>query len=224
MEQYGLDDLAASAEAVLAGLGPLAAGLAGLAVEASRSVTLDAMEVLVTGRGRELLRGLVQLALDGQAPDWLPDGSGFVYQNLKNPKDPYSGQVLFHRLGTPPASGKSWTRPISKSPTIGICSTLGLNNSPLAFDDSASQSRTIAAQNTDIMTHVVLSTPPNKTVEKTGTIHRSTKIAELRRDETSPIATFSIRLIGRVVSCVSFIILEPLYRNIVEREFAVGPA
>jgi hypothetical protein len=67
MEQYGLDDLAASAEAVLAGLGPLAAGLAGLAVEASGSVTLDAMEVLVTGRGRELLRGLVQLALDTQA-------------------------------------------------------------------------------------------------------------------------------------------------------------
>ena len=67
MEQYGLDELAASAEAVLAGLGPLAAGLAGLAVEASRSVTLDAMEVLVSGRGRELLRGLVQLALDTQA-------------------------------------------------------------------------------------------------------------------------------------------------------------
>jgi prolyl oligopeptidase len=35
-----------------------------------------------------------------QSPDWLPDGSGFVYQNLKNPKDPYSGQVLFHRTGT----------------------------------------------------------------------------------------------------------------------------
>ena len=52
---------------MLAGLGPLAAGLAGLAVEACRSVTLDAMEVLVTGRGRELLRGLVQLALDTQA-------------------------------------------------------------------------------------------------------------------------------------------------------------
>ena len=67
MEQYGLDDLAASGEAVLAGLGPLAAGLAGLAVEACQSVTLDAMEVLVTGRGRELLRGLVQLALDTRA-------------------------------------------------------------------------------------------------------------------------------------------------------------
>ena len=67
MEQYGLDELAASAEAVLAGLGPLAAGLARLAGEAGQAVTLDAMEVLVIGQGRELLRGLVQLALDGQA-------------------------------------------------------------------------------------------------------------------------------------------------------------
>ena len=67
MEEYGLDGLAASAEAVLAGLGPLAAGLARLAVEAGGAVTLDAMELLVIERGRELLCGLVQLALDGQA-------------------------------------------------------------------------------------------------------------------------------------------------------------
>src|SRR5215471_17531824 len=67
VEEYGLDELAASAEAVLAGLGPLAAGLARLAGEACRAVTLDAMEVLVAERGRELLRGLVQLALDAQA-------------------------------------------------------------------------------------------------------------------------------------------------------------
>ena len=67
MEQYGLDELAASADAVVPGLGPLAAGLARLAVEAGRAVTLDAMELLVTGRGRELLCGLVQLALDAQA-------------------------------------------------------------------------------------------------------------------------------------------------------------
>ena len=66
------------------------------------------------------------------------------------------------------------------------------------------------------MTHVVMSTPPNKTVEKTGTMHKSMKIAELRRDETPPIATLSIRLIGWVVTGVSFIILEPLERNIVE--------
>ncbi len=67
MEEYGLDELAASAEAVLAGLGPLAAGLARLAGEAGRAVTLDAMEGLVAGQGRDLLRGVVQLALDGQA-------------------------------------------------------------------------------------------------------------------------------------------------------------
>jgi hypothetical protein len=67
VEEYGLDGLAASAEAVLAGLGPLAAGLARLAGEACRAVTLDAMELLVIERGRELLCGLVQLGLDTQA-------------------------------------------------------------------------------------------------------------------------------------------------------------
>ena len=35
MEEYGLDVLAASAEAVVAGLGPLAVQLAGLAVQAA---------------------------------------------------------------------------------------------------------------------------------------------------------------------------------------------
>ena len=67
MEEYGLDELAASAEAVLPGLGPLAVQLAVLAGEAGRAVTLDAMELLVTGQGRELLCGLVQLSLDTQA-------------------------------------------------------------------------------------------------------------------------------------------------------------
>ena len=78
MEGYGLDELAASAEAVLAGLGPLAVGLAGLAAEAGRAVTLDAMEALVTGRGRELLCGLVQLGLDAQAEQEvrLPEVTG----------------------------------------------------------------------------------------------------------------------------------------------------
>jgi hypothetical protein len=67
VEEYGLGVLAASADAVVAGLGPLAAGLARLAVEAGRAVTLDAMELLVAERGRELLCGLVQLSLDAQA-------------------------------------------------------------------------------------------------------------------------------------------------------------
>jgi hypothetical protein len=67
VEEYGLEELAASGDAVVAGLGPLVAGLARLAVEAGRAVTLDAMEVLVAGRGRELLCGLVQLSVDVQA-------------------------------------------------------------------------------------------------------------------------------------------------------------
>jgi hypothetical protein len=67
MEQYGLDELAASADAVVAGLGPLAVALARLAAEAGRAVTLEAMEGLVVERGRELLCGVAQLALDGQA-------------------------------------------------------------------------------------------------------------------------------------------------------------
>ena len=67
MEEYGLYELAARADAVLAGLGPLAAGLARLAIEAGQAVTLDAMELLVNERGRELLRGVVQVSLDAQA-------------------------------------------------------------------------------------------------------------------------------------------------------------
>jgi len=67
VEQYGLDELAASAEAVLPGVGPLVAGLVGLAGGAGRAVTLDAMELLVIEQGRELLRGVLQLGLDRQA-------------------------------------------------------------------------------------------------------------------------------------------------------------
>jgi hypothetical protein len=59
--------LAASAEAVVPGLGPLVVQLVLLAVEAGRAVTLEAMEAVVTERGRDLLRGLFQLGLDGQA-------------------------------------------------------------------------------------------------------------------------------------------------------------
>lgn len=32
-------------------------------------------------------------------PTWLPDGSGFVYRNLKDINNPYSGQIKFHKLG-----------------------------------------------------------------------------------------------------------------------------
>ena len=68
MEEYGLEELAASAEAVLAGLGPLVVGLARLVGGAGRAVTLDAMELLVTGpQGQGLLLGVMQHGLDAQA-------------------------------------------------------------------------------------------------------------------------------------------------------------
>jgi hypothetical protein len=67
VEGYGLEELAASADAVVAGLGPLAVALARLAVAAGQAVTLEAMEVLAAGRGREILRGIVQLSLNAQA-------------------------------------------------------------------------------------------------------------------------------------------------------------
>ena len=58
-----------------------------------------------------------------QAPDWLPDGSGFVYQNLKEPKDPYSGQVLFHRMGTDRANDALLLRQFTKAENAVLATT-----------------------------------------------------------------------------------------------------
>src|SRR5947207_7570007 len=66
-EGDGREELAASAEAVLAGLGPLAAGLAGLAAGVGGAGTLEAMEMLAWEKGLDLLRGVIQLGLDSQA-------------------------------------------------------------------------------------------------------------------------------------------------------------
>ena len=60
-----------------------------------------------------------------QAPDWLPDGSGFVYQNLKNAKDPYSGQVLFHRMGTDRAKDDVLFRQFTKDENETLATTWG---------------------------------------------------------------------------------------------------
>ena len=67
VEGYGLEELAASAEAVLAGLGPLAVALARLAAGVRGAVTLDAMEGLAWEQGMKLLCGVVQLGVDVQA-------------------------------------------------------------------------------------------------------------------------------------------------------------
>src|SRR6185295_16871165 len=60
-----------------------------------------------------------------QAPDWLPDGSGFVYQNLKNAKDPYSGQVLFHRMGTDRSADTLLFRQFTKAENVQLATTWG---------------------------------------------------------------------------------------------------
>ena len=60
-----------------------------------------------------------------QAPDWLPDGSGFVYQNLKNPKDPYSGQVMYHRMGDPVAKDTVLFRQYTAAEDATLSTTWG---------------------------------------------------------------------------------------------------
>jgi len=60
-----------------------------------------------------------------QAPQWLPDGSGFVYQNLRDPKDPYSGRVLFHRLGTDPSGDLELMRQFTRDENEQLATTWG---------------------------------------------------------------------------------------------------
>jgi prolyl oligopeptidase len=60
-----------------------------------------------------------------QPPDWLPDGSGFVYQNLKDAKNPYSGQVLFHKMGSDPATDPVLFRQYTKEENEKLATTWG---------------------------------------------------------------------------------------------------
>ncbi len=60
-----------------------------------------------------------------QAPDWMPDGSGFLYRNLKDSNDPYSGQVLFHRLGTEVAKDAILLRQFTKEENEKLATTWG---------------------------------------------------------------------------------------------------
>ncbi|MEK7415456.1 MAG: prolyl oligopeptidase family serine peptidase, partial [Planctomycetota bacterium] len=56
---------------------------------------------------------------------WLPDGSGFVYKNLKNPTNPYSGQVLFHAMDTDMSSDKLLFRQFTKEENEKLATTWG---------------------------------------------------------------------------------------------------
>jgi prolyl oligopeptidase len=60
-----------------------------------------------------------------QSPDWLPDSSGFVYQNLADPTDPYSAQILFHRLGTDRLADALVIRQFTKAENEKLATTWG---------------------------------------------------------------------------------------------------
>jgi prolyl oligopeptidase len=67
----------------------------------------------------------LQIPNKTQAPDWMPDGSGFLYQNLKDPKDPYTGQVLFHRMGAEVAADPVLFRQFTKAENEKLATTWG---------------------------------------------------------------------------------------------------
>ena len=60
-----------------------------------------------------------------QPAQWLPDGSGFVYQNLANHADPYSGRVRFHRMGSDPSSDPVLFRQFTPEENAALATTWG---------------------------------------------------------------------------------------------------
>ncbi len=84
VEEYELEALAASAEAVMPGLGPLAVRLARLADTAGGVQALDVMVAGVAAEGRELLRGVAQLGVDGLAATELRGSSTGNATSSKN--------------------------------------------------------------------------------------------------------------------------------------------
>jgi prolyl oligopeptidase len=83
------------------------------------NTTLRLMEV---DSGRDL--GL-EIPDKVQPPQWLPDGSGFVYQKLDDPADPYSGRVLFHRIGADPGQAALLFRQYTKEENEALATTWG---------------------------------------------------------------------------------------------------
>jgi prolyl oligopeptidase len=56
---------------------------------------------------------------------WLPDNSGFYYTNLENVKDPYSRQIMLHRLGEPVEKDKRVFRQFTREQNEKLATTWG---------------------------------------------------------------------------------------------------
>jgi len=70
-----------------------------------------------------------------QGVQWLPDASGFVYQQLRNPSDSSSAQGRFHRMGTPPATDAVLYRgPFGRLSRDGRWLLLGFGTGPASND------------------------------------------------------------------------------------------
>lgn len=57
--------------------------------------------------------------------EWLPDNSGFFYQRLADVKDPYSGRIMFHKLGTHPRQDKTLFKQYTKEENEKLATTWG---------------------------------------------------------------------------------------------------
>src|SRR5690606_22031921 len=54
-----------------------------------------------------------------------PDGSGFVYWNLEDPSNPYSGQVMFHEMGTDTSADRVLFRQFTLEENEKLATTWG---------------------------------------------------------------------------------------------------
>ena len=70
-----------------------------------------------------------------QGVQWLPDGSGFVYQQIRDPKDPATLQARFHRMGSPPSGDAVLSRaPFTRLSRDGRWLLLGYPTSQTSND------------------------------------------------------------------------------------------
>ena len=72
-----------------------------LAYGAYRAGDRDAVLSLMDVDARKMLP--LEIHGSPQPAQWLPDGSGFVYQHLGNPADPTSNWIRYHKIGADPA-------------------------------------------------------------------------------------------------------------------------
>lgn len=59
------------------------------------------------------------------SPDWMPDNSGFLYRNLADIKNPYSGQVKYHKMGTEVSADPVLFRQYTKEENERLATTYG---------------------------------------------------------------------------------------------------